>query len=242
MISGGKDLSKTALVTGGAGGIGAGIVRALAADGWYVYINYNKSQKAAFELAQEVGGQAVKGDVRDFVSVSEMFQQSGPVDFLVNNAGVSHYGVITGTSIMQWKELFAVNVDGVFHCTQCVLPHMIEQKQGIILNISSVWGMVGASCEVAYSATKSAVIGLSKSMAKELGPSNIRVNCIAPGVVHTDMLEDLSDEDIYALKAQTPLGTIGKPEDIGSLAAFLASPGARFITGQVISPNGGFVI
>jgi len=241
-MSGGNDLSKTALVTGGAGGIGVGIVRALAADGWYVYINYNKSQKAAFELAQEVGGQAVKGDVRDFVSVSEMMKQSGPVDLLINNAGVSHYGLITSTSIMQWRELFAVNVDGVFHCTQCVLPHMIERKQGIILNIASVWGMVGASCEAAYSATKSAVIGLSKSMAKELGPSNIRINCIAPGVVHTDMLGSLSDEDIYALKAQTPLGTIGKPEDIGSLAAFLASPGARFITGQVISPNGGFVI
>lgn len=235
-------MSRTALVTGGAGGIGAGIVRALSADGWHVYINYNKSQQAALDLAEEVHGQAVKGDVRDFVSVSEMFRQSGPVDLLVNNAGVSHYSVITSTSIMQWRELFAVNVDGVFHCTQCALPYMIESKQGIILNIASVWGMVGASCEAAYSATKAAVIGLSKSLAKELGPSGIRVNCIAPGVVQTDMLGGLSDSDIYALKSETPLGTIGKPEDIGALAAFLASPGAEFITGQVISPNGGFVI
>lgn len=235
-------MGKTALVTGGARGIGAGIVRALSADGWHVYINYHESEQAALELAEEVGGQAVQCDVRDFASVSEMFRQTGPVELLVNNAAIAHYGVITGISIMQWRELFEVNVDGVFHCTQCVLPHMINSKRGNIINIASIWGVVGASCEAAYSSTKSAVIGLSKSLAKELGPSGIRVNCVAPGVVGTAMLDGLDESDIYALKAETPLGRIGTPGDIGALVAFLASPGAQFITGQVISPNGGYVI
>lgn len=235
-------MQKTALITGGARGIGAGIVRALARDGWKVFINYNKSEKAAFALAEETGGIAIKGDVREFPSVSNMFQKAGNVDLLINNAGVAHYGVITNTTIMQWRELFAVNVDGVFHCTQCALPYMIEQKRGNIINISSVWGMVGASCEVAYSAAKSAVIGFSKALAKELGPSNIRVNCIAPGVVETDMIGNFSAEDLTNLKQETPLGTIGTTDDIGNLAVFLASPEAAFITGQVISPNGGLVI
>lgn len=235
-------MKKTALVTGGAGGIGAGIVRALSRDGWHVFINYNKSKKAAIALANETGGTALEGDVRDFVSVSEMFQKSGPVELLVNNAGIGHYGLIASTTIMQWRELFAVNVDGAFHCIQCALPYMIEQKKGNIINIASVWGMVGASCEAAYSATKSAVIGLSKALAKELGPSAIRVNCIAPGVVETDMIRNLTEDELDALKAETPLGLLGTPKDIGALAAFLASPEAGFITGQVISPNGGFVI
>lgn len=235
-------LKKTALVTGGARGIGAGIVRALARDGWHVFINYNKSEAAAFALAEETGGTAIAGDVRDFGSVSDMFQKSGPVELLVNNAGVAHYSLITNTTIMRWRELFSVNVDGVFYCTQCALPHMIERKKGNIINIASIWGMVGASCEVAYSATKSAVIGFSKALAKELGPSSIRVNCIAPGIVETDMIRNLGEDELNALKLETPLGVLGTTGDIGALTAFLASPEAGFITGQVISPNGGFVI
>lgn len=235
-------MEKTALVTGGAVGIGAGIVRALSRDGWHVFINYYKSEEAATALANETGGTALCGDVRDFASVSKMFQKSGPVELLVNNAGISHYGLITNTTIMQWRELFSVNTDGVFHCIQCVLPHMIAEKRGNIINIASVWGMVGASCEAAYSATKSAVIGLSKALAKELGPSSIRVNCIAPGIVGTDMIGNLSEDELNALKTETPLGLLGTPDDIGALAAFLASPKAGFITGQIISPNGGFVI
>lgn len=235
-------MEKTALVTGGARGIGAGIVRSLAGDGWQVFINYHTSESQALALAAETGGIAIKADVRDFASVSDMFQKTGPVDLLVNNAGIAYYGVITSTTIMKWRELFSVNVDGVFHCTQCALPEMIMRKKGNIINISSVWGMVGASCETAYSAAKSAVIGFSKALAKELGPSSIRVNCITPGVVGTDMIGNLSEDDLNAIKAETPLGRLGNPEDIGSLVAYLASPGAGFITGQVISPNGGFVI
>jgi len=235
-------MSKIALVTGGARGIGAEICRTLAKDGWALRINYHTSESAAFALAEETGGTAIRADVRDFLQVSEMFQAAGPVDLLVNNAGIASYGLFTETSIRQWRDLFAVNVDGVFHCTQCALPHMIRAKRGVIINIASVWGMVGASCEAAYATTKAAVIGLTKSLAKELGPSGIRVNCVAPGAVDTDMTGDLSPADLAELIGETPLGTIGRPADIAPLVAFLASDQARFLTGQVISPNGGLVV
>ena len=235
-------MGKIALISGGAKGIGAEISRALAQDGWFVGIHYHKSKEAAHALAEETGGLALCADVRDFLQVSQMFSQIGPVDLLVNNAGVGAYGLFTDMSIRDWKNLFAVNVDGVFHCTQCVLPHMIREKRGVILNMASIWGITGASCEAAYAATKAAVIGLTKSLAKELGPSGIRVNCVAPGAVATDMLDVLSLSDLNLIREETPLGRIGTPEDIAPLVAFLASDKARFITGQVISPNGGFVI
>ena len=141
-----------------------------------------------------------------------------------------------------WRELFAVNVNGVFHCCQCALPHMLSQKSGRIVTISSIWGMTGASCESAYSASKAAVIGLTKALAKELGPSGICVNCVAPGVIETEMNAALGRAVLEELREETPLGVLGKPEDIAETVAFLASPAARFITGQVISPNGGFVV
>ena len=235
-------MSKIALVTGGARGIGAEICRALARDGWELRINYHTSEEAAMTLAQETGGMAIGADVGDFLQVSQMFERAGPVSLLVNNAGVASYGLFTETSLMAWRNLFAVNVDGVFNCTQCVLPHMIQEKQGGIINIASVWGMVGASCEAAYATTKAAVIGLTKSLAKELGPSGIRVNCVAPGAVDTDMMGALSPEAFEALRGETPLGTVGTPSDIAPLVAFLASDQARFLTGQIISPNGGLVI
>ncbi|MCL2829041.1 MAG: 3-oxoacyl-ACP reductase FabG [Oscillospiraceae bacterium] len=235
-------MSKIALVTGGAKGIGAEICRALAKDGWDLRINYHTSEAAAQALAEETGGMAIQADVREFLQVSEMFRVAGPVDLLVNNAGIAAYGLFTETSIRLWRELFAVNVDGVFHCTQCALPHMIRAKRGVIVNIASVWGMVGASCEAPYATTKAAVIGLTKSLAKELGPSGIRVNCVAPGAVDTDMVGDLSPADLAELIGETPLRTIGRPADIAPLVAFLASDQAQFLTGQVISPNGGLVI
>jgi len=161
---------------------------------------------------------------------------------LVNNAGVAEYGLLTDLTTSRLREVFAVNVDAMFYCTQCVLPHMLQAKRGVILNISSIWGMVGASCEVAYSASKAAVIGFTKALAKELAPSGIRVNCVAPGVIETEMLGGFSTEELDAIRAETPLGILGAPSDVSHLAAFLASERARFLTGQVISPNGGFVI
>lgn len=233
---------KTALVTGGARGIGAAICRALAADGWDVQIHYHTSEQAARALAAELGGIAIRADVRDFAAVEAMFRTAGPVDLLVNNAGVAAYGLFTDMSSAEWRNLFAVNVDGVFHCTRRALPHMIREKRGGIINVASIWGITGASCEAAYAAAKAAVIGLSKSLAKELGPSGIRVNCIAPGAIQTEMLAALTPEDSAEIRRETPLGTLGSPEDVAHLVAYLASDRARFVTGQVVSPNGGLVI
>lgn len=235
-------MKKTALVTGGAGGIGSGIVRSLASDGWRVLIHYYTSEKRAKALAAQTGGAALQADLREPGDVQNMFGLAGDVDLLVNNAGAAHYGLITDITPAQWRALFAVNVDGAFHCIQCALPYMISQKRGKIINISSIWGIVGASCEVAYSATKAAIIGLTKALAKEAGPSGIQVNCIAPGPVETDMMANFTAADRQALAADTPLGRLGTSGDIGAAAAFLASPGGDFITGQVLSINGGFVI
>ena len=235
-------MQKTALVTGGAGGIGSGIVRSLAADGWRVLVHCHTSEKRAEALASEIGGVPVRADLRDDAAVRDMFRRIGDVDLLVNNAGAAHYGLISDITPAQWRDLFAVNVDGAFYCIRCALPYMIAEKRGKIINVSSIWGITGASCEVAYSAAKAAVIGLTKALAKEVGPSGIQVNCIAPGPVETEMMADFSPADRRALAADTPLGRLGTAEDIGALAAFLAGSGGDFITGQIISPNGGVVI
>jgi len=235
-------MKQTALVTGGARGIGAEICRALHQDGWTLYINYNHSKQEAHTLAAEIGGTPLQADLRDPAAITKMFETAGPIDLLVNNAGLAAYGLFPETTPETWRDLFAVNVDGVFHCTRCVLPHMLREKKGVIINIASIWGLTGASCEAAYATTKAAVIGLTKSLAKELGPSGIRVNCVAPGAVDTSMVAGLSLADLKILKAETPLGTLGTPADIAYLVAFLASDRAGFITGQVISPNGGLVI
>jgi 3-oxoacyl-[acyl-carrier protein] reductase len=166
----------------------------------------------------------------------------GSVNLLVNNAGIAHFGLLTDISAAEWRRIFATNVDGAFFCTQAALPNMIHQKSGCIINISSIWGLVGASCEVAYSAGKGALIAMTKALAKEVGPSGIRVNCVAPGVIDTAMNSALSTADMDALLDETPLGMLGHPEDIAETVAFLASDKAKFITGQIISPNGGFTI
>lgn len=236
-----------ALVTGASRGIGRAVAIALAENGYRVTINYNKNASAAIKLAQELTAhgfcaQAVGADVSDRTAVERMFEKAGAPDILVNNAGISRQMLFTDITMEQWQEMFDVNVTGVFNCCQCALPHMIHQKKGRIINISSVWGITGASCEVHYSASKAAVIGLTKALAKELGPSGITVNCIAPGVIETDMNAHLDEQTISELKGETPLGTIGKPEDIAGLVLFLAGKSGDFITGQVISPNGGFLI
>lgn len=233
---------KTALVTGASRGIGAAIARTLKRDGFKVYINYNQSRDKAMALANELSAVAVKADVSDMNEVQRMYDEIGGVDVLVCNAGISEYGLFSDMGYEDWRRLFAVNVDGAYNCIQCALPHMIAQKSGAIINISSVWGLCGASCEAAYSASKSALIGLSRALAKELGPSGIRVNCIAPGVIETDMLSSFTDADKEALRCVTPLGRLGSPSDIAELCAFLASCKAGFITGQVISADGGFAL
>jgi len=235
-------MKRTALVTGGARGIGAEICRTLAAMDFDVWVNYHTSEQAARALAAEICGHAIRADVRDAEAVREMLCAVGSVDLLVNNAGISHYGLFQALDLQQFRDLFAVNVDGVFHCTQGVLPYMLREKRGCIINIASAWGISGASYEAVYAATKASVIGLTKSLARELGPSNIRVNCVAPGAIDTDMVRGLAAADIAALRAETPLGTVGHPRDVAYLVGFLASERAGFMTGQVISPNGGLVI
>lgn len=240
-----------ALVTGASGGIGQAIALRLAQADCQVIVNYNHNEKAAAQLCADIqsgGGQAlaIAADVSQPEEVSQLFAAAqaafGPVNILVNNAGLSHFGLITDITPAEWRRLFAVNVDGAFNCIQAALPDMVRQKQGCIVNISSIWGLVGASCEAAYSATKGALIALSKALAKEVGPSGIRVNCVAPGVIDTPMNSRLSPAELNALREETPLGIIGQPQDVAETVAWLASDAARFITGQVISPNGGFTI
>ncbi len=231
-----------ALVTGASRGIGAAIARALHRDGWQLVIHYSRSEAEALSLAAELGAAAVRCDVADSLQVREMFGRIGDVDLLVNNAGIAHYGLMSDMNEETWRRLFAVNVDGAYHCCRAAVPHMVRQKKGCIINISSVWGVRGASCEAAYSAAKAAIIGLTRALAKELGPSGVRVNAIAPGVIKTDMISGLGPEALAALADETPLCRLGTPEDVAELAAFLASDRASFITGQVIAADGGFAV
>ncbi|NLM50866.1 MAG: 3-oxoacyl-ACP reductase FabG [Clostridiaceae bacterium] len=242
---------KTALITGASRGIGAECAKVFAKDNYNVVINYNNSENQARALEESLirqgfSAKAIKADVskEDEVGylVSETVKAFGSIDVLVNNAGIWHFGVLTDISSDCWDHIINVNLKSVFLVTKAVLPYMINKKEGSIINVSSIWGLVGASCEVPYSAAKAGVIGFTKALSKEVGPSNIRVNCVAPGVIGTDMNKDLSDEELADLKDKTPLGRIGSPEEIAKIIRFLASDGASFITGQVISPNGGFVI
>ncbi len=242
---------KYALITGGSRGIGAAASRLFAQRGWGVAVGYDKSGEKAEALAGElsrfdVPAMAVRADVADEGQVDRMvdnvLEKFCQLDILVCAAGIAHTGLISQIDGEQWRRLFAVNVDGVHHCCRAVLPHMLKRKSGSIVTVSSMWGQVGASCETAYSATKGAVIAYTKALAKELGPSNIRVNCVAPGVIDTDMNANLSQSDMAALAEETPLGRIGTPQEAAAAIAFLASDEASFVTGQVLAPNGGFVI
>ena len=232
---------KNALVSGSSSGIGAAIALSLAADGMNVTVNYSKSQKEALNIAKRCGGTAFRADVADSAQVRHMYDEIGGQDVLVCNAGISEYGLFSDMNDKSWDRLLTVNVGGVKNCIQATLPYMIHQKRGCIVIISSVWGIYGASCEAAYSASKAALIGLTKALAKELGPSGIRVNCVAPGVIETPMLKDFTDEDKRALASETPLGRLGTPEDVAALVSFLCSDMAEFITGQIIGVDGGFV-
>jgi 3-oxoacyl-[acyl-carrier protein] reductase len=244
-------MSKTVLITGASKGIGYETAKLFAQNGYNVAIIYNNSKESAVALMNELlekkcSVMVAQADVSCKEQVDGMInsvsKQFGEIDILVNNAGIAKQRLFTDISTEEWDNMFDVNVKGVFLCCQGVLPAMIRNKSGKIINISSVWGITGASCEVLYSATKAAVIGLTKALAKELGPSGIQVNCVAPGVIDTDMNSDLDKASFEDLIDQTPLGTIGKCIDIAETIAFLASENANFITGQVISPNGGFLI
>ena len=239
---------KTVLITGASRGIGAAIAEAFAEAGYFPIINYTKNNSAAQALSQKIQDKfnikslVYKCDVSDSEAVRKMFGEIGEIDVLVNNAGISQQKLFTDITDEDWRKMMSVNLDGVFYCSREALKGMIKRKSGSIINVSSMWGEVGASCEVHYSASKSAVIGLTKALAKEVAPSNIRVNCIAPGVIDTDMMKDFDDETRNALIEETPLLRLGKPEDIANAAVFLAGEKAGFITGQTLSVNGGFVI
>ena len=237
---------KTVLITGASRGIGAACARKFAAEGCRVAINYHRSRERAEALAEEVGGVAVQADMADPAQVQAMvdtvLDKFCQLDILVCNAGVSHVGLLSDMTDGEWRRLFAVNVDGVFHCCRAVIPHFVHHKSGRIVTVSSMWGQVGASCEAAYSASKAAVIGLTRALAKELGPSGISVNCVAPGVIDTDMNRALGPEDLAALREETPLGRIGTAAQVADAAWFLSGGQSDFVTGQVLAVNGGLVI
>ena len=244
-------MGKTVLITGASRGIGAATAVAFAEKGYRVAINYFNSQGRAEALADALKKNGadvmtVKADVSDKEQVARMtdaiFSCFGGVDVLVNNAGIARQKLFSDISEDEWDRMFEINVKGVFLCTKAVLPYMVHQKAGKIINISSVWGLTGASCETHYSASKAAVIGLTKALSKELGPSGIRVNCVAPGVIATEMNAGLDEKTVSQLKEETPLGVLGSARDIANAVLFLASDESDFITGQVLSPNGGFVI
>ena len=242
---------KTAIVTGASRGIGRAIATLFAENGYNVLINYNKSEEEAISLYNELKdkGYSVctyKANVSKIEEVNAMINycigQFERLDVLINNAGISRTNLFTDISYDEWQEVMDINVNGVFYTTKKALQYMLPEMSGKIINISSIWGMVGGSYEVHYSTSKAAIIGMTKALAKELGPSNIQVNCIAPGVIKTDMLNEISEDTLEMLREETPLMRLGTADDIAHCALFLASDKSNFITGQVISPNGGFVI
>ncbi len=244
-------MEKIALVTGSSRGIGRAVARELARSGWAVCINYHKQHDCAEALAAELAAQGCRvmvqqADVRRRAQVEAMVaairHHFGDVSLLVNNAGISRQGLFQDVSEESWREMFAVNVDGAFHACQAVLPAMLHRHEGSIINISSIWGLRGASCEVPYACTKAAVIGLTRSLAMELAPSGIRVNCVAPGVIQTDMLQEVGEDVIPQLREATPLGRLGTPEDIAHAVAFFADDKSSFVTGQVLTADGGFIL
>lgn len=244
-------MRKSALITGASRGIGRAIAAVLAREGWAVCANCLERRDAAEALVRELREQgraaiAVQADVADREAVEAMVrtasEELGPVELLVNNAGISHRGLFQDLDDRTWERLLAVNLTGPRNTVQAVLPHMLSEKRGCIVNISSIWGLRGGSCETAYAATKAGLVGLTRSLALELAPSGIRVNCVAPGCVETDMVRVLGEDTRRMLAEETPLGRLGRPEEIAEAVAFLSSERSGFITGQVLTADGGFIV
>ena len=231
---------QTVVITGGSRGIGAAAVELFAAQGNRVVFLYEKNHASAEAVAKKTGAKAICCDVSDGTAVKAAFEEIGDVDILICNAGLMHFGLLSMMEEAAWDRLFDVNVKGIYHCVNAAMPAFLRKHAGCILTVSSMWGQVGASCEAAYSATKGAVIALTKALAKELGPSGIRVNCVSPGVILTDMCASVEPEVLAEMAEETPVGRNGTPADVARAFAYLAE--AEFITGQVIPVNGGYVI
>ena len=233
---------KKAFVTGGSGGIGSAVCRELARAGYFVIIGYSSSAEKAEMLAAEIDGKAAKIDLSDSASIISAAEKIGEIDLLVNNAGVSEIDLFTAVSLENRLRIMNVNLIGAMELTRLLLPSMINKKSGCIINISSMWGETGASCEVDYSSSKAGLIGFTKALAKEVAPSGIRVNCVSPGFIMTEMNNRFSAEDLELIREEIPLGIFGEPRHIADTVAFLASERAEYITGQIIGVNGGMIV
>ena len=231
---------KTVVITGGSRGIGAAAVERFAARGDRVYFFYAGNRAAAGKVAARTGATPICCDVADYAAVRKAFSIIGDVDILICNAGLAHYGLMSQMEEADWDRLFDVNVKGIYTCVNAVMPAFLRKHAGCVITVSSMWGQVGASCEAAYSATKGAVIALTKALAKELGPSGIRCNCVAPGVILTDMCAGIDPEILADMAEEAPVGRNGKAEDVAKAMEYLAE--AEFVTGQVLAVNGGYVI
>lgn len=241
---------KNILITGASRGIGAAMALLFGSSGYNVILNYRTHREEAENIVKEIqrnqgNAVAIPADISLFHEAEQLFANAvntfGSIDVLINNAGISSYQLFQEIDPKEWQDMFAVNVHSAFYLSKLVLPSMIQKQAGIILNMASIWGLVGGSTEVHYSATKGAIIAMTKALAKEVAPSGIRVNAIAPGAIDTGML-NLSEDDQKILLEETPLGRLGRPDEIAQLALYLCSDAASFITGQIISPNGGLVI
>ncbi len=239
-------MNKVVFITGGSRGIGACAVKAFAEAGYKVAFTYLKSESKALCLSKSTGALAIKADASSSKEMSDAIKRAceelGHIDILINNVGISEFSLFTDISDDMWHRMIDTNLSSAFYASRAVLPQMINRKDGCIINVSSMWGQVGASCEVHYSASKAGLIGLTKALAKEVAPSGIRVNCVAPGAIDTEMNACLSDEAIEEIKNETPLGRFGTPKEIANILLFLADERSSFITGQIIGANGGMII
>ena len=235
-----RDIMSTVVITGGSRGIGAAAVELFAARGHRVYFLYEKNHAAAEAVAAKTGATPICCDIADGQAVSAAFRGIPDVDILICNAGICHYGLMSQVSAEEWDRIFAVNVKGVYHCVNAATPHFLRKQRGCVITVSSMWGQVGASCEAAYSATKGAVIALTKALAQELGPSGVRVNCVAPGVILTDMCAGVDAQVLAEMAQEAPVGRNGTPMDVAKAMEYLAD--ADFVTGQVLPVNGGYIL